>query len=743
MKIRVVASILWILAGATSLLAQSEKSPPEETKITFEDHIKPIFREHCSACHSESDKESDLALDSYGATLAGGSSGQVIVEGNADASRLFKLITHAEQPYMPPDQDPIPKEQMALIKTWIEQGMPENAGSKIKRNNAAAASLLGNVTTGRPEGPPPMPQSLLREPVQETPRSAAISALAASPWAPLIALGGQQQVSLYHAETGQLLGVLPFPEGEPQSLVFTRDGRQLLIGGGRHGHSGCAVLVDVATGERIAKVGDELDIVLAADITPDKQRIALAGPQKIIRVFDTVTGEVVLQLKKHTDWVYTLRYSPDGILLASGDRSNGLLVWEADTGTLYADLRGHKGEIRSLDFRPDSNVLASSSLDGTVKLWDMFESKEIKSWNAHGGGVHAIAYAQSGLIATGGGDAKVKVWDGNGGLKKEFTGLSEMVLEVAITGDGKYVAGGDWNGNVRLWPVEDPAAAHPVAANPPSIHTRLKQAQTALDAIRAELDSAQQVAAAAQSAAQQSVAKTQSLQQESQQVMQQLATATKAAEALSQQVAKYDSEIQALEEKLAAARAAREQAAGQLAARKQEVQAMQERQAALTEQLSAAQAQQEKLAAAAQTAEQRRAALEARLTAAQAELEQAQADKAALDAYAQTLRQEAEQASARLTELTAKAESVKQQKEEEQKRATEMESQLAELKAQLAELQQRVEALAAQQTAVTASLAEKSQLVSQLEQELESAQQAALMAQEKLQLFEASYHHPQ
>ena len=300
-------AFLLVVASSCSLsphLTIAQDAPAaEEKKITFDDHIKPIFREHCTTCHSVSDKESDLALDSYGGTLAGGSGGEVVKEGNASSSRLYALITHAERPFMPPDEEPIAKEKLDLIKTWIEQGMPENSGSKIKRSNNAAAAMLGGTSLGKPEGPPPMPETLLRQPVTETARSSAISAMAASPWAPLVAVGGQEQVTFYHTDTGELLGVLPFPEGEPQSLTFTRDGRQLLIGGGRHNASGCAVLVDVASGERISKVGDELDIVLAADISPDKTRIAIAGPQKIIRVFDTVSGTMLLEMKKHTDWI--------------------------------------------------------------------------------------------------------------------------------------------------------------------------------------------------------------------------------------------------------------------------------------------------------------------------------------------------------------------------------------------------------------------------------------------------------
>src|SRR5690606_4908218 len=124
----------------------------------------------CTTCHSESGKESDLAVDSYAGVLAGGSGGEVVAEGNLSGSRLYALISHAEQPFMPPDEDAIPQAQIDLVKTWIEQGMPENSGSKIKRSNNAAAAMLSTTSLGKPEGPPPMPEKLIREPVIETER---------------------------------------------------------------------------------------------------------------------------------------------------------------------------------------------------------------------------------------------------------------------------------------------------------------------------------------------------------------------------------------------------------------------------------------------------------------------------------------------------------------------------------------------------------------------------------------------
>jgi mono/diheme cytochrome c family protein len=443
----------------TSLSAQ------EPAKITYEDHIKPIFREHCSSCHNNNAKKGGLSLESYQATMAGGSSGEVLVAGDLDSSRLYALTAHKEQPTMPPMQDKIAQAKIDLLKTWVEQGMPENSGSAIRKPMASAAAI-SVAAAGRPEGPGPMPSTVLKQTPLYTAKASSISALAAAPWSPLIAVGGQRQVSLYHSMTGQLLGILPFPEGEPQSITFSRDGKLILIGGGRHSVDGFAVLCDLATGNRIAKVGDELDIVMSADISDDNRLIAVAGPQKMVRVYDTLTGERKWEQKKHTDWIYALRFSPDGLLLATADRAAGLVIWESATGKMYADLQGHKNEIRSLAWRPDSGAVVTASLDGTLKMWDMNESKLLKSWDAHPGGAAAIAIANDGVMVSSGKDRKVKIWDAAGNAAGEMPALEEAGQEVAITVDSQHVVSGDWLGNVRVWLRADPKDEKRLAANP-------------------------------------------------------------------------------------------------------------------------------------------------------------------------------------------------------------------------------------------------------------------------------------
>ncbi|MFY7875601.1 MAG: c-type cytochrome domain-containing protein [Pirellula sp.] len=106
--------------AVTSLcLVASVSFSQEPAKITYDDHIKPIFREHCTSCHNTNDKKSGLSLDSYQAVMTGGSGGASVVAGDLDSSRLYALTAHNEQPFMPPNQDKIPQPKIDLLKVWI------------------------------------------------------------------------------------------------------------------------------------------------------------------------------------------------------------------------------------------------------------------------------------------------------------------------------------------------------------------------------------------------------------------------------------------------------------------------------------------------------------------------------------------------------------------------------------------------------------------------------------------------
>lgn len=467
LTVTLLATFLCAVAAATSWAAEAEKKPEE--KITYVDHVQPIFREHCFICHNQGKATNDLALDSYERLMQGGASGTAIEPGDPGGSYLWSLVSHQDQPNMPPNQDKLPDAKLAMIEKWITGGALKDSGSVAKIKKKASLDLSVGVGAGKPEGPAAMPQGLSQRPVVYTEKPGPTIAIASSPWAPLVAVAGQHQIVLYNSDTAEQLGVLPFAEGIPYVLKFSRSGTLLLAGGGRGASRGLVVGFDVRTGERAFEVGDELDAVLAADITADHKLVALGGPQRLVRVYSTEDGSLVYQITKHTDWVLSVAFSPDGVLLATADRAGGLLVWEALTGREFYDLAGHRGAVTDVSWRADSNVLASASEDGTIKLWGMEEGTNIKSFNAHGGGVLGLEFTHDGRMVSCGRDRLAKAWKPDGSQLRAFESFPDIAMAVTFDHDGGQVIAGDYSGQIRAWKTEDGKQAATLASNPPTL----------------------------------------------------------------------------------------------------------------------------------------------------------------------------------------------------------------------------------------------------------------------------------
>ncbi|MFQ3593049.1 MAG: c-type cytochrome domain-containing protein [Gemmataceae bacterium] len=412
---------------------------------SYDKEVRPVLAKHCVSCHNGDRGRGGLDLSSFAGIQAGGNSGKVAIAGKPEASLLYTLSAHLEDPIMPPGKPKIPDNDLLVLKTWITDGMPERAGTTPVVVDKPAGGLV--------------PATLL-------PRATPITALAASPRADLLAISGYKQALIY--ESGKLRGALAFPEGEVHVLRFSRDGSLLLVGGGIGGQSGKVVAFETRTWKRAFQVGDEADTVLAADLSPDNKRVALGGPGRVVKVLDVADGKQVHAFRKATDFVTAVRFSPDGLLLAAGDRFSGLWVWEARSGREFATLRGHSKGIHGLEWNTAADTLISSSADGTVRLWDMHRLEESLRWQAHDGSVLALAIQPSGKILTAGSDTRIKIWNNNGSLVASYGPAADEIWHVVASADGTKIYSGDWAGEVREWPSKI-ALALPIVRTPPSL----------------------------------------------------------------------------------------------------------------------------------------------------------------------------------------------------------------------------------------------------------------------------------
>jgi WD40 repeat protein len=458
-----MALSLWLPSSPLEVFAGSGDP------ITYDDHVAAIFKRHCLACHGETKQKAGLDLSSFASVLKGSTGGPIVVAGRSSASRIISALT-AEDPTerMPPENEALPRDQVATIKAWIDSGLRQNTGSA-----AAPASTVGFTPSPLPEfgGPPPMPVGLPSVQRAKTVRPFPVLALAASPRAPLLVVSSYECVDFVDPATRSVIGSLPFPQGEPHVLEFSRSGSLVLAAGGRPVQSGSAVLFDVKTGKRLLEVGNETDVVIAADLSGDERQVAIGGSGRVIKIFSTAKGALLHTLVKHTDWITAVAFSPDGKLLATGDRIGNIHLWDASSGGVVLPLSEHKGSIRSLAWRADSKVLVSCGEDGLIVWWDVAKGWPATSRaNAHppqrptgyygkiANGVLDASFGPGGELVTCGRDRAVRLWSNDGQEIKSFSidadgpaGIRVLPTRVALTFDGAAIVAGDTGGRLHRW----------------------------------------------------------------------------------------------------------------------------------------------------------------------------------------------------------------------------------------------------------------------------------------------------
>lgn len=433
--------------------------------VSYEEHVRPILKQYCFKCHGEDQQKADLNLATYGTVLKGGSAGKSVVSGRASASVLFQAIINEDaEARMPPNSPPLSADKIEIIRTWIQEGLRETAGSKV----AANARDIGFKPTAhagvQTEGPPPMPEKLPALELSVTKRASPVLSLVASPSAPLLAVSSYESIRLIDLKTQEPIGALPFHEGEPHVLRFSRDGKVLMAAGGKPVQSGKVVLFDVRRGQRLTSVGDEIDAVLAADLSPDQTLVALGGSNRVVKVFNTEDGSLKYKIAKHTDWITALAFSPDGKQLATADRAGGMHLWDAKSGAILLTLAEHKASIRTINWRSDSRLLASGGEDGLLVWWDAADGwPAISKNNAHlparpqgiygklPSGVLAATFGSKGQLLTAGRDRVARLWDPSGAQLARFPIADALPTQVAISSDNATLVVGDASGKVQFF----------------------------------------------------------------------------------------------------------------------------------------------------------------------------------------------------------------------------------------------------------------------------------------------------
>ncbi len=221
----------------------------------------------------------------------------------------------------------------------------------------------------------------------------------------LVSAGDDRALKVWDVEGGGARLTLPGHAQPVGRLAFSRDGRQLLSAGGG------TILVWPA------RVSEER--VNGAAFGPEGRRLATAGQDGIVKVWDVQSATALLSLAGHSGGATVVAFSPDGKRLASAAADGTVLLWEARTGAQLKVLPGHGAIVTSLTFAPDGQLLASTSRDRTIRLWRLRGTEGPTTLPGHQHWVECAAFSADGRsLVSGSWDGEVRVWDVRAGVSR-------------------------------------------------------------------------------------------------------------------------------------------------------------------------------------------------------------------------------------------------------------------------------------------------------------------------------------
>jgi len=122
--------------------------------VVYRDVVAPILAEKCYSCHGEEKGKGKLKMHTFADLKKGGSEGDVnVVAGKSGDSLMVQriLLSKEDDEHMPPEDEPqVTKEELALLKWWIDNGASETETVAAAKKNPEIEGLLAVALTKLP-----------------------------------------------------------------------------------------------------------------------------------------------------------------------------------------------------------------------------------------------------------------------------------------------------------------------------------------------------------------------------------------------------------------------------------------------------------------------------------------------------------------------------------------------------------------------------------------------------------------
>jgi WD40 repeat protein len=294
---------------------------------------------------------------------------------------------------------------------------------------------------------------------------------------------GNNTMKIWDVSSGKLLRTIEAGSGSGDSGVWSPDGKQIIsvgqvipiepVNGGVLRN--VFQLWDAASGKLIRTFKDEQANVQSVEFSPDGGQLVVGKEDGAISLWDTTSGQLLRTIAGYKNTVDRATFSADGQRLATS--ADGTFnVWNTQSNALLHSFNSHKQRLVSLVLSPDGNKALSNGwydvpgqpeeVEMSLKLWDTSSGKLMRTTPRQSAPKPQMAFSPDGkqfanTAMDASGRIALRVWDVASGRLLRTMANEQPILSLSFSADGKRIVSGDDDissddkpqGRIKIWDV--------------------------------------------------------------------------------------------------------------------------------------------------------------------------------------------------------------------------------------------------------------------------------------------------
>lgn len=308
--------------------------------------------------------------------------------------------------------------------------------------------LLVSVSTAYAQLPP-VSEGMRLEAQDGHRSSPVITALAVDPKGEFLAAAGDDHlIRIIDLATFTEQRVLRQHQDWVRSMDFRSDGSRLASAG----NDGQIVIWDRSEDWKIKQSMPDAPAIACVRFSPFGGMLAAVGfdPQLFLLQPGTARRPA---LKCGCNDMRVVAFSDDMRLVVAAGRSGDAHLFDPGTGQPAGHFNLHSGRIHDLIFMPSSEIMVSVSDDRKVVVFDSLRGEVLHTIPVPGCKLFTVAALDSTRVAVGGADNLIRVVDiSRGTIQHSLPGHTGSIA--VLKANDQYLFSGSFDASIRRWPLQ-------------------------------------------------------------------------------------------------------------------------------------------------------------------------------------------------------------------------------------------------------------------------------------------------